>query len=202
MPLRRARIALAVVVLAALTLAACAGGVSEEERDALARETALAAAAAQRAQLIAALEPLDPLRYHHLDPLIREQGRVPTDAIVWAERARETLRWVGWPAELREHVDQYAEWLDALLDALLANDAAAAGEPSRIVHALAHTFEAALEAWLDGRSVPAPPSLAGLEPPMHRHSADGEMSDGMSMDDEQQHDSHGASQDESQGADE
>lgn len=195
MSVRRVRIGQAAIVpaivLAALALAACAGGVSEEERDALARETALAAAAAQRAQLIAALEPLDPLRYHHLDPMIREQGRVPTDAIVWAERARETLRWVGWwPAELREHVDQYAEWLDALLDALLANDAAAAGEPSRIVHALAHTFEAALEAWLDGRSVPAPPALAGLEPPMHRHSAD----DGMSMDDEQQHDSHGDSQ--------
>lgn len=194
MSVRRARIGQAAIVpaivLAALALAACAGGVSEEEGDALARETALAAAAAQRAQLIAALEPLDPLRYHHLDPMIREQGRVPTDAIVWAERARETLRWVGWPAELREHVDQYAEWLDALLDALLANDAPAAAEPSRIVHALAHTFEAALEAWLDGRSVPAPPALAGLEPPMHRHSAD----DGMSMDDEQQHDSHGDSQ--------
>lgn len=198
MPLHRARFALAAVVLAGLALAACSGGVSEEEGDALARETALAAAAAQRAQLIAALEPLDPLRYHRLDPMIRDEGRIPTDAIVWAERARETLRWVGWPAELRDHVEQYTEWLDALLNALLANDAGAAGEPSRIVHALAHTFEAALEAWLDGRSVPDPPPLAGLEPPMHRHSADSEMSDGMSMNDEQEHDSHGASQDASE----
>ena len=198
MPTRRAYVTAltaALIALTALILAACSGGVSQDDYDALARDTAVAAAEARRAQLIAALEPLDPLRYHHLDPMIRDEGRVPTDAIVWAERARETLRWVGWPPELREHVDQYAEWLDALLDALLANDAPAAAEPSRITHALAHTFEAALEAWLDGRSVPDPPPLAGLEPPMHHHSADGGMSDGMGMDDEQEHDSHGASQD-------
>ena len=175
---------------AALALAACAGGVSQEDYDALARETAVAAASAQRAQVFAALEPLDPLRYHELDALIRNEARVPTAAIVWAERARESLRWVDWPSDLAGHVEQYAEWLDSLLAALLADDAEAAGEPSRIVHALAHTFEAALEAWLDGRAVPSPPELAGLEPPSHAHPSASD--DGMSMDDEQEHESHDA----------
>ena len=178
---------------AALVLAACAGGVSQDDYDALAREAAVAAAAAQRAQVFAALEPLDPLRYHELDAVIRNEARVPTAAIVWAERARESLRWVDWPSDLAGHVEQYAEWLDSLLAALLADDAEAAGEPSRIVHALAHTFEAALEAWLDGRAVPSPPELAGLEPPSHAHpSASG---NGMSMDDEQEHESHDAQSD-------
>ena len=180
----------AAVGFAALALAACAGGVSQDDYDALARETAVAAAQAQRAQVFAALEPLDPLRYHELDGVIRNEARVPTAAIVWAERARQSLRWVDWPGDLTGHVEQYAEWLDSLLAALLADDAEAAAEPSRIVHALAHTFEAALEAWLDGRAVSPPPELAGLEPPSHAHpsASDG----GMSMDDEQEHESHDA----------
>ena len=162
---------LTVLAVAALFVAACSGGVSEEQQDARARELAVVSAAAQRAQLIAALEPLNPLRYHQLDRMIREDGRVPTDALVWAERARQTLHWVSWPADLRDHVAQYAEWLDSLLGALRANDAAAAAEPSRIVHALAHTFEANVEAWLNGSSVPPPPALAGLEPPVHQHES-------------------------------
>lgn len=185
----------AMLGFAALALAACAGGVSQEDYDALARETAVASAQAQRAQVFAALEPLDPLGYHELDALIRNEARVPTAAIIWAERARESLRWVDWPSDLTGHVEQYSEWLDSLLPALLADDAEAAAEPSRIVHALAHTFEAALEAWLDGRAVPAPPELAGLEPPTHAHPSagdDGMSGNGMSMDDEQEHESHGA----------
>lgn len=180
----------AAVGFAALALAACAGGVSQDDYDALARETAVAAAQAQRAQVFAALEPLDPLRYHELDGVIRNEVRVPTAAIVWAERARQSLRWVDWPGDLAGHVEQYAEWLDSLLAALLADDAEAAAEPSRIVHALAHTFEAALEAWLDGRAVSPPPELAGLEPPSHAHPSASD--DGMSMDDEQEHESHDA----------
>ena len=174
----------------ALLAAACSGGVSQDDYDALARDAAVAAADAQRSQVFAALEPLDPLRYHLLDAELRNEGRVPTAAIVWAERARQTLGWVGWPPELREHVEQYAEWLDSLLPALLGNDAEAAAEPSRIVHALAHTFEAAVEAWLNGESVPAAPALAGLEPPSHVHPSEGD--DGMSMDDEAEHGSHDA----------
>lgn len=180
----------AMLGFAALTLAACAGGVSQDDYDALARETAVAAAQAQRAQVFAALEPLDPLGYHELDGVIRNEARVPTAAIVWAERARQSLRWVDWPSDLAGHVEQYAEWLDSLLAALLADDAEAAAEPSRIVHALAHTFEAALEAWLDGRAVSPPPELAGLEPPSHAHPSAGDGA--MSMDDEQEHESHDA----------
>ena len=181
---------LAIVALFAAALAAaCSGGVAEEQQDARAREIAVLSAEAQRAQLIAALEPLNPLRYHQLDRMIREDGRVPTDALVWAERARQTLSWVSWPPDLRDHVAQYAEWLDSLLAELKANDAAAAAEPSRIVHALAHTFEASVEAWLNGASVPSPPALAGLEPPVHQHESEsddgGSDHEGMSMDDEE-----------------
>ena len=99
---------LAVLAVAALFaaafVAACSGGISEEQQDARARELAVVSAEAQRAQLIAALEPLNPLRYHLLDRMIRDDGRVPTDALVWAERARQTLNWVSWPADLRDHV--------------------------------------------------------------------------------------------------
>ena len=105
---------LAVLAVAALFVAACSGGVSDEQQDARAREIAVLSAEAQRAQLIAALEPLNPLRYHQLDRMIRDDGRVPTDALVWAERARQTLSWVSWPADLHDHVAQYAEWLDSL----------------------------------------------------------------------------------------
>ncbi len=179
-------------VFAGAFMAACSGGVAEEQQDARAREIAVLSAEAQRAQLIAALEPLNPLRYHQLDRMIRDDARVPTDARVWAERARQTLSWVSWPADLRDHVAQYAEWLDSLLGALKANDAAAAAEPSRIVHALAHTFEANVEAWLNGASVPPPPALAGLEPPVHQQESEsddgGSEHEGMSMDDEESDD--------------
>ena len=173
----------ALIAVAAALCSACGGGWQEQVAG-VQREAAQAAEAGQRAQVFAALEPLDPLRYHHLDGMIREQGMVPGDALVWAARARETLSWVAWPGELRDHVAQYAEWLDALLTALRSGDAEAAAEPSRLVHALAHTFEAALETWLSGRAVPAPPELAGLEPPTHEgHGADDHGSmEGMSGD--------------------
>ena len=162
------QVALSLIVLSALAVlvGACRPPL-EDDIEAAQVEAARATEAAQRAQIIAALEPLDPLRYHHLDQVIREEQRITTDAIIWATRARETLAWVDWPHELHDHVTQYADWLDSLLAALRNDDAQAAAEPSRIVHALAHTFEATLEAWLSNESLPAPPELAGLEPPMH-----------------------------------
>lgn len=180
--------AAALLAVSAAALAAC-GGASQEDLDGVRAEAARAAEAGQRAQVMAALEPLNPLRYHHLDGMIRDGGMVPTDALVWAVRARETLRWVAWPPELSPHAEQYGEWLDALLSALRAGDAEAASEPSRLAHALAHTFEAALEAWLNGEAVPRPPDLAGLEPPTHDehdgHGSDDHGSmEGMSGDDE------------------
>ena len=146
---------------------ACAGVGSSDELQQLEREAALNAEAARRAQIVAALEPLNPLRYHHLDAIIRNEGRIPSDALIWATRAESVLNWVDWPQELRPHVEQYSEWLASLLAAMHDDDAEAASEPSRITHALAHTFEAAAIAWLEGRSVPEPPALAGLEPPQH-----------------------------------
>lgn len=137
-------------------------------------EAARAQEAAQRAQILAALEPLNPLRYHHLDQVVREEHRIPADAVIWATRAREVLDWVDWPLELEDHVEQYGEWLDSLLAAFRADDAHAAAEPSKIVHALAHTFEATLEAWLSNESLPAVPQLAGLEPPTHDDGEHGE----------------------------
>ena len=175
----RNRAVLGALIAAAWALFAACGGASEEDLADVRAEAARAVEGGQRAQVMAALEPLDPLRYHHLDAVIRDDGTVPTDALVWAARARETLRWVSWPSELSPHVAQYGEWLDALLAALREGDAEAAAEPSRLAHALAHTFEAALEAWLDGGAVPAPPELAGLEPPSHGgHGSDGHGSEG------------------------
>ena len=156
----------ALIAMAAL-LAACSGGVSEDQLDDLERESALNAEATRRAQVIAALEPLDPLRYHELDSIIRNDGRIPAAALIWASRAEQVLNWVAWPHELHPHVEQYGEWLASLLVAMHNDDAEAAAEPSRITHALAHTFEASVIAWLEGRSVPEPPGLAGLEPPEH-----------------------------------
>ena len=155
-------------VLSALTLllSACRPPFEDDIEDTRV-EAARATEAAQRAQIIAALEPLDPLRYHHLDRIVRDEHRIPADAVIWATRARETLAWVDWPLELSDHVQQYADWLDSLLAAFRNDDAHAAAEPSRIVHALAHTVEATLEAWLSNESLPAVPELAGLEPPTH-----------------------------------
>lgn len=147
-------------------------------------DAAQAREAAQRAQVLAALEPLNPLRYHHLDRIIREEQRIPADAVIWARRAREVLEWTDWPAELDGHVKQYGEWLDSLLAAMRNDDALAAAESSKITHALAHTFEATLEAWLSNESLPAVPQLAGLEPPMHDESQGGQSDDG-------EHDAHG-----------
>lgn len=179
----RIRAALGVLIAAAWALFAACGGASQEDLADARAEAARAAETGQRAQLLAALEPLDPLLYHHLDAMIRNDGMLPSDALVWATRARETLRWVSWPSELSAHVAQYGEWLDALLAALRTGDAEAAAEPSRLVHALAHTFEAALETWLSGQAVPPPPELAGLEPPSH--AGDGAMNHG---DDAMDHD--------------
>ena len=159
-------LSLVVLVVLAAALSACSVP-NVNDIDDIQVEAARAQEAAQRAQILAALEPLDPLRYHHLDRIVREEHRIPADAVVWATRAREVLDWVDWPLELSGHVDQYGEWLDSLLAAFRNDDAHAAAEPSKIVHALAHTFEATLEAWLDNESLPAVPQLAGLEPPKH-----------------------------------
>ena len=177
------KVFLSLIVLGAFALALSACSQSESQAvQALEVDTAKATEAAQRAQVLAALEPLDPLRYHHLDRIVREDQRIPADAVIWARRAREVLDWTDWPAELDGHVEQYAEWLDSLLAAFRNGDARAAEEPSRIVHALAHTFEVTLEAWLSSASLPAVPELAGLEPPSH-----GEHGSHSNMSDDQQH---------------
>ncbi len=178
--------AFAVLVAISATALACSGGVSSDELEALEREAALNAESARRAQVITALEPLNPLHYHHLDAIVRNEERIPSDAVIWATRAELVLGWVDWPHELRPHVEQYSEWLAALLAAMREDDAEAAAEPSRITHALAHTFEASVIAWLEGRSVPEPPELAGLEPPPHaghEGMSDGQM-ESMQSDDE------------------
>ncbi|MCY3558557.1 MAG: hypothetical protein OXH13_07920 [Chloroflexi bacterium] len=159
-------LAIALPLVLGLTLSACRPTFEDDIEEAQV-EAARATEAAQRAQIIAALEPLNPLRYHHLDAIVRNEQRIPADAVIWATRAHETLGWVDWPLELQEHVTQYADWIDALLVAFREDSAQAAAEPSKIVHALAHTFEATLEAWLSNESLPAVPELAGLEPPMH-----------------------------------
>jgi len=164
--MRRLATLSAIAIVLALGITACRVP-NVNDIDDIEVDAALAREAAQRGQVLAALEPLDPLRYHHLDQIVREEQRIPADAVIWATRARETLDWVEWPIELEAHVEQYADWLDALLAAFRRDDAHAAAEPSRIVHALAHTFEATLEAWLSSESLPAVPELAGLEPPMH-----------------------------------
>ena len=164
------------MLLPVMTLLALAIGLSacsatdSDAIDQLRADTARATEAAQRAQVLAALEPLNPLQYHQLDRMIREDQHIPADAVIWATRAREALAWVDWPHELQDHVKQYAEWLDALLAMFREDDAISASEPSKITHALAHTFEATLEAWLNNESLPAVPALAGLEPPMHTDS--------------------------------
>ena len=162
------KIVLSLMLLSAMAifLAACRPP-TEDEVDEARVEAARATESAQRAQIIAALELLDPLRYHQHDATIRNDRRIPADAVIWARRAREVLDWVDWPPELDDHVEQYGEWLDSLLAAFHNDDAHAAAEPSKIAHALAHTFEATLEAWLNNESLPAVPQLAGLEPPMH-----------------------------------
>ena len=169
---KRTLLATALLLTLALGFSACRVQ-NVNDIDELEVDAARATESAQRAQILAALEPLDPLRYHEHDATIRSDHRIPADAVIWATRARETLDWVDWPAELSDHVEQYAEWLDALLAAFRNDDAHAAAEPSKITHALAHTFEATLEAWLSSESLPAMPGLAGLEPPMHDNTHGG-----------------------------
>ena len=166
-----------VLLVIGLVLGACSGA-DPDSVDRLEAEVAKTSEAAQRAQVLAALEPLDPLRYHHLDRVVREERRIPAEAVIWATRAREVLDWVDWPLELNDHVEQYLEWLDSLLAAFRNDDAHAAAEPSKIAHALAHTFEATLEAWLSNESLPAVPQLAGLEPPMHDSGHGAQSDDG------------------------
>ena len=175
------RVAAAVLALSAvaLWLSACRPAL-EQDIDDLQVDLARLEELNQRAQILTALGPLDPLHYHSLDAVVRNDGRIPADAVIWATRARETLFWVAWPAELQAHVDQYVSWLDSLLAAFRIDSATAAEEPSRIVHALAHTFEAALEAWLNREALPAVPSLAGLQPPSHDEG-------GMSMSQDEDH---------------
>jgi hypothetical protein len=177
-------LSLAVLALSAVLVAACQPA-AEDDVEAAQIEAARATESAQRAQVIAALEPLDPLRYHVHDAMIRDEGHIPAEAVIWATRAREVLEWVDWPLELQGHVEQYGEWLDALLAAFRDDDAHAAAEPSKITHALAHTFEATLEAWLSNESLPAAPELAGLEPPSHDNGHGGN-DHGDQMDDGEQ----------------
>ncbi|MDE2966591.1 MAG: hypothetical protein OXS30_03740 [Chloroflexota bacterium] len=168
------KIVLPLVALLAVVVAISACSQSDSDAvETLRVDAAIATEAAQRAQILAALEPLDPLRYHHLDRIVREEQRIPAEAVIWARRAREVLDWTDWPAELDGHVEQYAEWLDSLLAAFRNDNAHAAAEPSKITHALAHTFEATLEAWLNNEPLPAVPALAGLEPPMHDENHNG-----------------------------
>ena len=177
--------------MALSALAALVSACTDSDSDTVERlqsDALITAQSAQRAQILAALEPLDPLRYHEHDGTIRNEGRIPAAAMIWATRARETLDWVDWPVELEEHAAQYGEWLDSLLAAMRDDDSEAASEPSKITHALAHTFEATLEAWLSNETLPAVPPLAGLEPPSHDdHGSHADDSDSSMSDD---HDDH------------
>ena len=62
----------------AIGISACSG-TSSADIDQLRADTARATEAAQRAQVLAALEPLNPLRYHQLDRMIREEQHIAAD---------------------------------------------------------------------------------------------------------------------------
>ncbi|MYF23618.1 MAG: hypothetical protein F4209_12910, partial [Chloroflexi bacterium] len=76
-------LAIALPLVLGLTLSACRPTFEDDIEEAQV-EAARATEAAQRAQIIAALEPLNPLRYHHLDAIVRNEQRIPADAVIWA----------------------------------------------------------------------------------------------------------------------
>ena len=141
------------VLAFAIGLSACTGSDSDAIDEAR-TDAALATEAGQRAQVLAALEPLNPLRYHHptANPSAIGEHQIPADAVIWATRLeRCSPGSIGPPRNSTASVEPIRGMAP---DSLAARISAGGGrcesgrsaEPSKITHALAHTFESTLEA--------------------------------------------------------
>ena len=163
---------------AALVAAACGGGdVTDEEFEALraqvgALQTELSETqeVAQRALLIAALPALDTNRFHTIDEQINNEGLIHATTPGFVRRAVETLTSVEWPAKLAENVEQFRGAAAALLGPVADNDVDASGRPALVAHAIAHAFNDAVDAYLAGDAIPAPPAISEAE--SHEHAAE------------------------------
>lgn len=160
-----------------LVAAACGGdGVSKAEVTALQQQVATLQGQAndvqaqlranqqlaQQAAIMAASPSLDGSAFHEIDEAVNDAGTIEPAFVGVAERALATLGMPFWPEELRPNVDQLSATIQALADALSADDVEAAKQPAREAHELVHEFQDAEAAYLAGEPVPPPPDLGSI----------------------------------------
>ncbi len=173
-------LACGITAAAAVLAAACSGGeVSESEFETLQQDVAelrglleQAGETAERALLIASLPALEVAQFHSMDEVINNERMIHATHPGIVIRAINTLQEPIWPTDLDAHVAGFLAALQTLEGPILDNDAQAAGRPARVMHAHAHAFEEAVNAFLAGEAVPPPPEISdSTEPPTHDHQA-------------------------------
>ncbi len=151
------------LVAVALSAAACSGGVDQDDLDALQARVEAADQHATQALVLALLPALNPSTLHAIDEAANNDGAIDTSAPGFVTHVLEVLELPVWPDVLRPHVDQFHAQALLLNEAVQNDDAAAAAEPARLTHALAHPFTEAVNAWIAGEAVPPPPDLASAD---------------------------------------
>ncbi len=159
--------------------AACGGGeVSRSEFETLQQEVVelrslleRAGETSDRALLVASLPVLQVAQFHSMDDLINNEAMIHATHPGIVTRAISTLQAPIWPTDLNAHVAGFLTALQTLEGPILNDDAQAAGRPVRVVHAHAHAFEEAVNAFLRGEAVPPPPEISNSTEPMHDHQA-------------------------------
>ncbi|PZC44955.1 MAG: hypothetical protein DK306_001648 [Chloroflexi bacterium] len=169
---------MALLLLATLAVAACAGDDNDEllaEVSALRIEVAQTQQIATEALLRASLPALEVARFHDIDERVNLEGIVhPTDP-GFLQRAQQVLTSSVWPLELQANVDQFRDAVADAIDPVLDNDPQTAGRPIQIAHAHAHEFQGAVAAYFAGDLVPPPPDFDSDAE--HEHAADEDQDD-------------------------
>lgn len=111
---------------------------------------------AQRAQVIATTFQLDKSGFHDLDVAANEGKALPSGAMGNVRRAHVALKATAWPDAMKDTAMELDGHMVRLMDALRAEDMAAAAEPAAKVHDVGHDLSAMAYQWLSGANVTPP----------------------------------------------
>lgn len=132
-------------------------------------------AAAQKAQVIAAIYHLDKVGFHGMEEAIKA-GTIPAGALGNVRRSRIAMSAVDWPADVRDSVSALAVNMVALEQALRDENINAAVDPVTNVHDIEHKLSDQVYTWLGGvsgagtnRTEHSAPAAKPAEKPAHGH---------------------------------
>ena len=142
-----------------------------EQQASVAEEIAALHEQVQRAGMVATLNLLDDVGFHHLNQTVRDTGEAPAGTNGLIRTALRAVAVTDWPDDLGPGAQDFQEKLQAFFDALRGDDLSAVPGASQTAHDAYHMFTGA--AW--DRLADA----AGLGPGGAQEGHEGGMGDGM-----------------------